>query len=107
MIEDLAFTSQKKTIFYLSNSLMCVCEVNRTEKHGRPPNPGGSANKPTVSGLSVVKLLFSCGGCISKLWLSVLRTLNRLPGTVFNVAQSLFSLSDLLFPLHIISNACS
>lgn len=60
---------------------MCAC-LN-SEKHGRPPNQGGSANKPPVSGLSDVKLLFSCGEPISKLQLSVLRTLNRVAGSLY------------------------
>ena len=83
-----------------------VWELNPPKKHGRPPNQEGSANKPPASGLSVVKLLFSCGACISKLELYVLRTLNCLTGSGFNVAYSLFSPSYPLFLLHIITDAC-
>lgn len=57
---------------------VCVWVLNPTRKHGRPPNQEGSANKPPVSGWSVVKLLVSCGACISKLKLPVLRTMNCL-----------------------------
>ena len=86
---------------------LCVCDLSPTGKHGRPPNQQGSANKPPACGLSVVKLLVSCGASISKVKLSVLRTLNRLAGTVFNVAPRLFGLGDLLFLLHIITGAGS
>lgn len=48
---------------------VCVCERENwilQEKHGRPPSPEGSANKPPASDLSDVKLLFSCGTTIFK-----------------------------------------
>lgn len=86
---------------------VCVWVLNPTRKHGRPPNQEGSANKPPVSGWSVVKLLVSCGACISKLKLPVLRTMNCLAGGVFNVASRLFGLSDPFFLLNIITDASS
>lgn len=96
--------------FYLPRgeafSVQCVCVLNPTRKQGRPPNQERSANKPPVQALSAARLLFSCGAHISKLELSVLRSLNCLPDTNFNVAQRL--ISDLFFSvLHIITDACS